>query len=70
MDRAERRYRTEKIATWRASLYPSRNNFPGRFRKWNLTHKCRCCAIEKYSDIRWQRVKDERRNVEFEVVGE
>jgi hypothetical protein len=69
MNRAERRYRTEKVARWRAALYPSPYNFPGRFRKWNLTHRCSICAIEKYEDIRLQRMKDARRNTEFEEVG-
>jgi hypothetical protein len=69
MDRAERRYRTEKVAQWRASLYPSPNNFVGRFRKWNLTDRCSVCCMEKYYDIQMQRVKDERRNPLREEVG-
>ena len=69
MNRAERRYRTEKVARWRAALYPSPNNFPGRFRKWNLTCRCPVCRMNKYGNIRLQRRKDKRRNVEFEEVG-
>ena len=69
MDRAERRYRTEKVAQWRASLYPSPNNFVGRFRKWNLTDRCSVCCMKKYYGIRAQRVKDEHRNPLPEEVG-
>jgi len=67
--RGDRRFRTERIARWRASLYPSQNNFAGRFRKWNMTCQCSMCCMEKYCDIQLQRMKDKRRNVEFEEVG-
>jgi hypothetical protein len=69
MDRAERRYRTEKIAQWRASLYPSPNNFVGRFRKWNLTDQCGFCRMKKYYGAQARREKDERRNPLPEEVG-
>ena len=69
MDRAERRHATEQVAIWRANLYPSEWNIVGKFRKWNLTCQCSMCQCIKYCEIRWQRMKDERRNIEFEDVG-
>ncbi len=68
-NRAERRYATAMIATWRSKLYPSEWNIPGRFRKWNLTCQCSMCQCNKYYEIELQRMKDERRNVQFEEVG-
>ena len=68
MNRAERRGVTEQIAWYRAGLY-HQTQFLGWFRKWNLTCQCSLCQMEKYDDIRLQRMKDDRRNGEFEEVG-
>ena len=64
MSRAERRYLTYKVALRRSLLYPSERNLPGKFRKWNLTCKCRCCRHGgRQYDMKTQRIKDLRRNI-------
>lgn len=65
MDRAERRYRTEKVARRRLFSCPEhgKGQQVGWFRKWNMTCQCRWCMISRYIDIQLQRLKDDRRNV-------
>jgi len=68
MDRAERRYRTYKIALRRLLSMPNQGagQILGWFRKWNATCRCSICKIEKHDDIRLQRLKDDRRNPEWD----
>lgn len=72
IDRSERRYRADKIAEIRLNKLPPscRDQIKGKFRKWNLTCRCRMCLIGKQSDIEMQRLKDERRNSQIENLEE
>jgi hypothetical protein len=65
MDRAERRVRTNRIAVRRLRSLCDlmRNGQPvGRFRKWNMTCRCKWCLIAKQDEAKAQLAKDERRN--------
>jgi hypothetical protein len=62
--RSQRRYQTDRIARRRLLSLPTdlRDQPVGRFRKWNMTCRCRICQITKKGNIELQRFRDQRRN--------